>query len=468
MSISPVGGGAVSDLSRFNPSNEPALSPQKQPGGALEFGRAPGEQSMVNFASPSEQRAAGASAVNRLAGNGAVDDPTAQGQLLPQILASLISMLSQMMGQGASGSKPSSAVASPGAGPASTNPPGATNAAQTPQPAAGANGATAPASGGVQTPPSSALSGIAPTSAASGTQPPNSINAKDFGVKGDGVSDDQVGLQNAMDAAKAQGKSLWLPEGTYNHSGVLTADGVSIQGAGQSTELHATNPYEAAIKLTGSNPSLSNLKTTVNAQERSSQPDASAILVQSASNASVTNCTALGAAANGIRLDRASNSVISHNLVSGTNADGIALMNGSTDNRVTGNVVDQAADDAYSSDSYAGDPIQNRGNLFEGNLAQNSRYGRAFVSMGGADDIIRGNYVNSAPDHTPIIAGTDSNSGTMTGVGGIIEDNHVGGDAPAMAAILGWDPGSLGNASAYSAYQAGTGPGANNTPGNRS
>lgn len=302
---------------------------------------------------------------------------------------------------------------------------------------------------------------------ASGTQPANSLNVKDFGVEGNGVADDQVGLQKAMDAAKTQGKTLWMPEGTYNHSGVLTADGVSIQGAGPGSELHATNPDQAAIKLTGNSPSISNIKTTVSSHDRSSQPDASAILVQNADNAVVTNCTAIGASANGIRLDCASNALITHNLVSGTNADGIALMNGSTNNQVKFNVVDQAGDDAFSSDSYIGE-IQNSNNLFEGNLAQNSRYGRAFVSMGGEGDVIRNNYVDSEPDHCPILVGTDANSGTLNGSGGVIEGNQVRtAKMPSVLSVLGRPTDDLANASSYSSYKPGTGPGANNTAGNR-
>lgn len=315
------------------------------------------------------------------------------------------------------------------------------------------------------------ITASAPVDQPSKTQPANSINVKDaqFGVKGDGSADDQVGLQKALQAAKDQNKSLYIPEGTYNHSGVLEADGVKIEGAGAGTELHATTAAAAAIKLTGDNPSISGVKTTVSASDRSSQPDAAAILVQNANNAKVTNCDTVGAGSNGIRLDGATNSDISHNLVSGSNADGIAMMNGSTGNHVHDNVVDQAGDDCISSNSYKGDAVQTGHNEVNNNLMQNSRFGRAGISMGGIEDDFHDNYVKNAPEHAVFAAGTDANSDTMQGSGTVMRNNKVNtDDIPSVAEILGRDPGVLAAVSTYSNNVAGTGAGSNNTPGQRS
>lgn len=328
-----------------------------------------------------------------------------------------------------------------------------------------ADGTVAAAS--TEKPPAGSATAAATATPVKAFDPATQVNAADFGVDAS-KADNQNELQAAIKAANAQGKELYLGAGTFNHSGVLDIGGGKLTGAGPATVLHATNPDQAALKISGDGGSISNLKTTVNASNRSSQPDASAILVQNASNASVTGVTAQGASANGIRLDRANGATISNNLVTGTNADGIALMNGSTNNMVKSNVVDQAADDALSSDSYVGDAIQNSNNTFEGNLIQNSRYGRAAVSMGGKDDKMINNVVNNAPDHSPIVGGTDGNSGTMTGSGAVISGNQVNnGTSPSLEEILGWAPGTIDAASTYSNYVPGTGPGANNTPGNR-
>lgn len=316
------------------------------------------------------------------------------------------------------------------------------------------------------------------------TQPPNSINVMSMGAKGDGIADDQAAIQHAFDVAKGTGQTVWFPPGTYNHSGVLTADGIHVAGSGEQSVLRATNPDQSAIRLTGNNGSLSGLTTAVMAPNRSSMPNAAAILVQNASNATVTDCVARGAASNGIRLDNASNCTIRDNLAMGTNADGIALMNGSCNNLIEHNVVYQAGDDAYSDDSYAGDARQDEGNVFRDDLAYGNHYGRGFALMGSRNDTIEDCVSYDTPGHG-IAAGTDGNSGTMTGYGHVIRNNLVlnardsafdiggmnasGNTTSGVVPVLSrWTRKTIMDRNAInSVYVPGTGPGSNNTPGNR-
>jgi hypothetical protein len=330
--------------------------------------------------------------------------------------------------------------------------------------------------------------GAASNASLSATQPPNSISVKDFGAKGDGVADDQAAIQKAFDAAAASGQPVWLPPGTYNHSGVLTANGIQVSGAGESTVLRATNPDQGAVKLTGSNGAVSNMTVELNSGHRSLMPDAAAICVQNANGATVSHVKTIGAASNGIRLDNALNSKITNNFVMGSNADGIALMNGSCFNTVESNVVYQAGDDAFSDNSYIGDHRQDEGNVFRNNLALDNKYGRGFALMGSKNAVVENSYSNGTPGHG-IAAGTDYNSDTMVGTGHIIRNNgfiraratpiaadgmtvtgnRLEGTAPSLSDILGWTPSGLLDRSMYNAaYVPGTGPGANNTPGNRS
>lgn len=320
-------------------------------------------------------------------------------------------------------------------------------------------------------------------------QPPNSISVADFGAKGDGSTDNTQALQNAFNAAAAQGKSVYIPPGTYNHSGTLSVNGVSVSGAGSKTVLVATNPNEEAIKL-GSNSSLSNIKTSTSAGARDSQPDQAAIDVTGA-NVSVSNVTTLGAQSNGIRLDGATGAKISHNLVEGSNADGIALMNGSSNNTVSGNEVYQAGDDSYSDDSYTFDGKQDTGNVFSNDLSLDNSYGRSFALMGAAGDTIE-NSVSDGSKWMGIVAGTDSNSRTLNGSGDTIKNNlivNTNGDAVDVmgpggalsqsgagmnisgnsssgseAAVLGFDPAAnlVDRSQINNSYRPGTGNGANN------
>ncbi len=59
-----------------------------------------------------------------------------------------------------------------------------------------------------------------------------SVNAENYGVIGDGVSDNTAGLQAALDAAVADGPVCYLPAGRYRINGSLVVPpGVTLRGA---------------------------------------------------------------------------------------------------------------------------------------------------------------------------------------------------------------------------------------------
>lgn len=72
--------------------------------------------------------------------------------------------------------------------------------------------------------------------------PDHFLSVKDFGAIGDGVADDTIAIQDAVDAASEQGKGVWFPAGTYNQSSkIQVPSGVNIQGAGiWYSHLHST------------------------------------------------------------------------------------------------------------------------------------------------------------------------------------------------------------------------------------
>jgi polygalacturonase len=41
------------------------------------------------------------------------------------------------------------------------------------------------------------------------------FNVRDFGAKGDGITDDSTALQGALDKAQGSASILYLPNGTY-------------------------------------------------------------------------------------------------------------------------------------------------------------------------------------------------------------------------------------------------------------
>lgn len=65
------------------------------------------------------------------------------------------------------------------------------------------------------------------------TQPANSLSVTTYGAVGDGVADDTLAVENAIRAATTQGKTLWVPAGTYKLTRfIYDITDVTIQGAG--------------------------------------------------------------------------------------------------------------------------------------------------------------------------------------------------------------------------------------------
>ncbi|MFO1478107.1 MAG: glycosyl hydrolase family 28-related protein [Verrucomicrobiota bacterium] len=63
--------------------------------------------------------------------------------------------------------------------------------------------------------------------------PSNSLSVMDYGAGGAGVTDDTTALLNCISAAVAQGKTVWLPAGTYKITGSINLPlNLTIQGAG--------------------------------------------------------------------------------------------------------------------------------------------------------------------------------------------------------------------------------------------
>ncbi|PWT95925.1 MAG: hypothetical protein C5B53_10600 [Candidatus Melainabacteria bacterium] len=85
------------------------------------------------------------------------------------------------------------------------------------------------------------------------------VNVRDFGATGNGVTDDTAAIQNAINAAHASGEGVFFPAGTYLHTNVITANGVSLVGAGGGSTLLANNQNASAVILTGVSPSIQNL-----------------------------------------------------------------------------------------------------------------------------------------------------------------------------------------------------------------
>ncbi|MDH2424936.1 discoidin domain-containing protein [Sphaerisporangium sp. TRM90804] len=63
-------------------------------------------------------------------------------------------------------------------------------------------------------------------------RPSGSLSVDDFGAVRNGTTDSTAAFQRAVDAGKAQGKVVYIPEGTYTLWDHVVVDGVTLAGAG--------------------------------------------------------------------------------------------------------------------------------------------------------------------------------------------------------------------------------------------
>jgi hypothetical protein len=104
------------------------------------------------------------------------------------------------------------------------------------------------------------------------------VSVKDFGAVGDGVTDDTLAIQAALDYADTGSNqssvvTVFIPAGTYIHTGITIAGGVNVMGDGRtSTTLflkNSTNPVQS-VKLESSRASISKVTIDGNRSNNSS------------------------------------------------------------------------------------------------------------------------------------------------------------------------------------------------------
>ena len=132
------------------------------------------------------------------------------------------------------------------------------------------------------------------------------LNVRDYGAKGDGVTDDRASVQACIDAAAAAGKDVYFPAGTYHMHpagsiGLTIPSNITLGGAGVTSVLElyddgtaACNPLLYLYNGTA-NVSIKNLKltgtVTAGTSYPSQYPSVQLICVRGTTNLSVTNVT---------------------------------------------------------------------------------------------------------------------------------------------------------------------------------
>ena len=100
---------------------------------------------------------------------------------------------------------------------------------------------------------------------AGGTAPPPHpvVNLRTEGAAGNGTTDDQAVITNAIAKAKSLGAALYAPAGTYLHSSKIVLNGVELYGDGDTTVFLASGSTARAIVLNGTASKLRSCKLDV-------------------------------------------------------------------------------------------------------------------------------------------------------------------------------------------------------------
>lgn len=233
-----------------------------------------------------------------------------------------------------------------------------------------------------------------------------------------GTADRTADIETALATAKNNNDYVLLNAGTYYHSGVLNINGAELRGAGDGTILHATNPLNAAVRLTGSSPKLKNIKVrtnysgsiVANSGDRSQADLSCLVYVKDATNFIVDNVSAQTGRGAGIMVNNSggtsssSKAYIQNCRVRDTLADGIHLTNGSKYVVVQSNNVTNTADDMIAVVSYKfqsdgttpKDPVACRDIGINNNNLSANLWGRGVAVNGGHHISVTNNTVTNA------------------------------------------------------------------------
>lgn len=103
------------------------------------------------------------------------------------------------------------------------------------------------------------------------TAPLNSLSITNYGADTNGIIDSTTALQNCINTASAEGKTVWMPVGTYLISGTINLpSNATVQGAGMwyttlmgNASLYNTSPtYRITLNGEGNNINLSDFAIT--------------------------------------------------------------------------------------------------------------------------------------------------------------------------------------------------------------
>ncbi|MFL5955595.1 MAG: glycosyl hydrolase family 28-related protein [Gaiellaceae bacterium] len=237
---------------------------------------------------------------------------------------------------------------------------------------------------------------------------PNSVSVLDFHADPRGHVDASNAFDAAIAAAKASGKSVFIPAGTYQVNRHIVVDDVTIQGAGnwwtivRGRQVELSSPAPDGSVHTGvgfygkyaqdggsSNVHLSNFAIEGDVRDRVDTDQVNGVggaLSDSTIDGLYIHHTKVGLWFDGPMHDV----TVSNTIVADVIADGVNFHDGVTDSRVVNSFFRNTADDGMAMWS---SPHENANDVFDHNTVQTPTLANGIAIYGGRDNTVSSNVV---------------------------------------------------------------------------
>lgn len=151
------------------------------------------------------------------------------------------------------------------------------------------------------------------------------VSVKDHGAVGDGVAEDTVAIQDAIDSIPASGGVVWFPAGVYISGPIFLKSNITLDGEGQSVSIIKLKSAAEAT-LIGRFTSATNIHLRNLGFDGNKAGNLSAghpIEFHGVTDSSIMNCAITNSRQNGLRWDGCTGNIIAYNRVSDNTFCGI-------------------------------------------------------------------------------------------------------------------------------------------------
>lgn len=271
--------------------------------------------------------------------------------------------------------------------------------------------------------------------------PAGSLSITDFGATPNDATDDAAAITRTLAAARTEGKSVWIPQGTFECiAAPLVVSGVTIRGAGMwHSTLHGHN---AQFKVSGDNNRFYDFAIVGDVDTRDDQKGDNGFDGPAGAGSHLENVwiehmkvgwwVGKGAFV-GIPTRPLTDGLVVRGVrIRNTFADGINLCNGTSNSVVEQSHFRNTGDDSLAAWSPSFDGTPDVGNVFRFNTVQSPWRATCFAIYGGKDNRIEDNVCADTVEYPGVLIASTAGFRThpFDGTTSVLRDTLVRSGGP--------------------------------------